>query len=158
MDVKIKRRKNNPFDVDALRRVVQKAQENYALEVQSLYESTVESWEEPPQFGPLYTEFADKRKVLNIYIRSGGRQIYMWLETGFTRKVPMVPGYQTKTTPGIIGSRPGGGMVGRGKLKTPVPVPARRFTAMIAEAVRNGWMVYGRFPGYVQKEISRYVR
>lgn len=157
MDVKIKRRKNNPFDVNALRRVVDEAQRVYSTDVVGMYEDTVSTWEDPPQFGPEYTEYSDRRRVLNIYIRGGGRRIYMWLETGFTRKVPMVPGYKTKTSPGIIGSRPGGGIVGRGRLKTPVPVPARRFTEMIAQAMRSGMVEHGPFPDYVRKQISRYI-
>lgn len=159
MRVYIRRFAANPFSYKAIKNAALAAVNEYALDVAAEYNDTVETFSSELAAVPI-ADTDGKKIVVNIYVRGDPKDVenYIRLDRGFVRRVPIVPGYQHKTRPGIIGSFPGGGIVGRGVLKQPVRVEARRFTETIAANIRDGAMVHGKLSEHVSKRLRQRIK
>lgn len=162
ISVSIRRFKSKrPLDPTVIRSVATDAQTEYARMVEDMYLDTVSDWEGATvnSASPRMTA-SDRRRTVNVYIRGDIRRVYLFLEKGFIRRLPIVPGYQPKTRPGVIGMGGGGsgGIVGRGRLKEPVQVEGRRFTETIAEQVRSGNVPLGRYAEFIRSRLRAHLR
>jgi hypothetical protein len=162
--VTVRRFKRNPLDVPRIMRTVYHAQMEYALAISEHYLDTMRTFSTEHgdhSAAPKIISSSSGGRVINIYVRGGWASIYENLDTGFMRKVAMMPGYVPKTAPGVVTSKPGGitgggPKVGR-RLIEPRPVVARRFTEEIAKIARAGQVIGMEMTlsQYVAEELRR---
>lgn len=116
---------------------IEHAQEGYVDELLELFDSTVETWKEKPEFGVSRTRHNNE---IGIVIGTNDR-IYHFLNYGTkTRWAKMSRNWKSKTGTTWLKAKPGKGKVvakGSKAMKTPQPgIEARDFTGRIYDEVR----------------------
>lgn len=161
MKIKTRRFIGDPLDPKRIMRLAAEGVAQYAHVIEDMYLDTVATWDSETGDKlayPLLVEESARKYRVNIYVRGEIRRAYLLLEGGFMRVKPVVPGYSPKTRPGVVDSFTGGGIIGRGRLKTPKPVEAREFTRAIAEKIRSGDTELGTLRDHVARTLDRKIR
>lgn len=112
------------FTPARLEKAINDALDNQAAKAKADFESTVATWDKKPTFQVAKEDF--KRIVFT------SDKNYKYLDEGTkVRYVIMIPGFVSKTMPGVLGSRPGRGGV-LVHTKNPQPgIKARGWTDII---------------------------
>lgn len=133
------------FDMSAGRRAKEDALSELGDEAQALFEKTVETWDDKPEF--------TVKTLKNAVSVSTSSKIYSYIDKGTSvRYATMTPDFSPKTRVRVIASARGRGGVVRVDKRHPKPgIEAREFSVIIQERMQK------KFPSRMQQAMKAYV-
>lgn len=134
------------FDVPAGQVAKEKALAELGEEAKALFEKTVETWDDKPEF--------TVKEYQNSVSVSTSSKVYSYIDKGTSvRYATMIPGFSPKTRVRVIASARGSGGMVRVDRNHPKPgIEAREFSVIIQERIQKKFLA--RFKSVIAAYVS----